>query len=142
MNALTALTGSRMVFTQGKPPPINHPPEFLAVWRSPWQRLLKRWDYGPNVNVRFNHYGAFFHDKWAKDLSGVLIIHRSYRVQWFPNPFAAESIREVRLLDLGLSLAQSGAAHPATLAAAQRARTALRSALLRGLRGSEGSPLI
>lgn len=58
------------------------------------------------------HYGAFDGCDWAENLSGVLVIHSRHKVQWLPNPFAAEAIRELRLLDLGLSIEKLGSHHP------------------------------
>lgn len=139
LRVMTTLTGSRTSYLGMKPPPVKHPAEVMAAWNSPWRRLLQEWDYGPDAKCRIlrcgvlhggqcqhnpgavstgnirNHYGAFDGSDWAKNLSGVLVVHGRYAIQWLPNPFAAEAIRELRLLDLGLSIGQEGAPHPNTL---------------------------
>lgn len=133
---LSTLTGMRTSYCSVEPPPIDHPPKVLVAWNSPWRRLLQEWDYGPDAACRLlrcgvlpggpcnhnpgvgsvsgseDHYGAFDGSKWAENLSGVLIIHGRHNTQWLPNPFAAEEIRELRLLDLGLSIEKLGSHHP------------------------------
>jgi hypothetical protein len=141
-HVLSALTGARHF--SYSPPPVSHPPEVMAAWNSPWQRLLREWDYGSDAKCRIlrcgvlhggqcqhnpgavstgkihDHYGAFDGSDWAKNLSAVMVVHgprrlRGPKIQWLPNPFAAEAIRELRLLDLGLSVDQERAPHPNTL---------------------------
>ncbi len=134
---LSTLTGMRTSCLGMKPPPVDHPPKVMAAWNSPWQRLLREWDYGPDAECRLircgdephrgrchhkpdvgstsgdePHYGAFDGCDWAQNLSGVLVIHSRHKIQWLPNPFAAEAIRELRLLDLGLSIEKLGSHHP------------------------------
>jgi hypothetical protein len=49
----------------------------------------------------------------AAERDAADLAHGRYAVQWLPNPFATESIRDVRLLDLGLPIGKLGAKHPA-----------------------------
>ena len=136
LRVLSTLTGTRTAYVGLKPPPVNHPPKVMAAWNSPWRRLLQEWDYGPDAECRIlrcgaephrgicnhnsdientshpEHYGAFDGCDWAQNLSGVLVLHSRYKIQWLPNPFAEEAIRELRLLDLGLSIEKLGSHHP------------------------------
>ena len=133
---LSSLTGMRTSYW-GMKPPVDHPSKILAAWNSPWQHLLREWDYGPDAECRLircgdephpgrchhkpevgsaseaePHYGSFDGCDWAENLSGVLVLHSRHKIQWLPNPFAAEAIRELRLLDIGLSIEKLGSHHP------------------------------
>lgn len=120
-NVLSALTGGRIKFLDRSPPPISHPADVMAAWNCQWQPLLQEWDYGPDAELRLQDYGAFHREEWAKNLSAVMVVHgprclRGPKIQWLPNPFAADAIREVRLLDIGLSIDKGGGTQAPLLA--------------------------
>lgn len=102
-----ALTGGYGPVKDAKPA-VNLPSPRTPEWQESWQRLLMRWQLDPDAQLPFQH-GAFLTEPWAQHLSGVLVTHRGGLVQWLPNPFAAEEIREPRLLDIGLPLDKNGA---------------------------------
>ena len=109
LSVLSALTGSRVAGLAHHP--IEHPPAVQAAYEAGWQRVLDEWDYGPNAKLRFSDHGAYLDtaDPWARELSGVLVAHGSWRLQWLPNPFARPEINDVKLLELPLALDKLGA---------------------------------
>jgi hypothetical protein len=110
---LSTLTGPRHWSTQAKPDPII--PRFEHARSRGWEPLLSEWRYLGVSQVRFPNYGAFGDESatWAKDVSGVMVLHDSDTLlQWLPNPFAADAIGDPRLLDIGFPFDMLGASSP------------------------------
>lgn len=101
---LSTLTGSRV--SGASDWPIDHPDVVPVAYRLGWKPLLDEWDYGEHSKLRIDpkKRGALLETEWARELSGVLVIHGSAGpVQWLPNPFARAEINEVKLLELPFS---------------------------------------
>jgi len=113
LTVLSALTGSRQVLRSPAGMPTEVPPRIAAAARAEWRDLLREWDYIESPLLRLSDYGAFGNEEdiWASNLSGVLVTHNAGTiVQWMPNPFATEAIREPQLLHVGLPLNKLGRA--------------------------------
>ncbi|WP_148314194.1 hypothetical protein [Sorangium cellulosum] len=120
ISVLSALTGSRQAFPDSafepakrlQEHPIARPEPVISAARSGWGPVLEAWDYDSNVEVRFTDDGAYLDHRWAKELSGVIVAHGGWLLQWLPNPFATAEINDPRILRIGLPLNKLGTMAP------------------------------
>ena len=109
VTVLSALTGGRCWVSKPMPQAAEPSPRIAAALAEGWGSLLKEWDYIDAPQVRFTGYGALS-EPWATSVSAVLVSHHGgTTTQWFPNPFADPTIRDLRLLHAGLPLDKLGA---------------------------------
>jgi hypothetical protein len=110
---LSRLTGPRQWSTRARPAPVL--PRFELARSRGWEALLAEWRYLGVSQLRFPNYGTFGDESvtWANDVSGVMVLHDSDTLlQWLPNPFAADTTADPRLLDIGFPFEMLGASSP------------------------------